>query len=338
VRGRRTLKYGGRRDLKYGGTGTLKYAATMVVLTLAACGRPGGDAAVQQFESRVALRPGGAVDVEETLTITPGAGAGLVVHRGVADRHDGVSNVTATIDGRPAAMGDGPDQVRIEPGLALDVIWSAPSASTSVRSLGLHYQASGTVHVAGLRGTFTWRALPARRAFSIGTARVVLSLPAGTTTISDIHMAEPGWTVTRTGDGAVAEKTTVGADEPATIVAQFAVEAGSIARPVWQENMERGQLLVPAFISGALFILVVGLGVLVMVRLQSPGWSPAERETARAGLLKGGLVISVFGVLTALVFPSLLGHYGRAPMAIPISIVLVGVLLAATSGIVLRKT
>ena len=307
------------------------------MLTLAACGRQGGDAAVQQFESRVALRAGGAVDIEEILTITPGAVAGRVVHRGVADRHDGVSNVTATIDGRAVAMGDGPDQVRIAPGLALDATWPAPSASTSVRSLGLHYQATGTVHVAGLRGTFTWRALPARRAFSVGAARIVLSLPAGTTTISDIHMAEPGWTVTRTGDDTVAEKTNVGVDEPATIVAQFAVEAGSIARPVWQENMERGQLLVPAFISGGLFILVVGLGVLVMVRLQSPGWSAAERETARTGLLKGGLVISVFGVLTALVFPSLLGHYGRAPMAIPISIVLVGLMLLASPGLVVGQ-
>ncbi len=284
---------------------------------------------VERFESRIALRAGGAVDVEETLTI-PGSVA-TFRRSGRADRHDGVSNVSATIDGRAAAPG-GPAQVHIESGPALDVTWSLPPVSPSARVLELGYQATGTVHVAGLRGTFTWQALPANRASAVGAARIVLSLPPGITTLSDIRIDEPGWTVTKTDDGAVAEKAGVAAGEAATLVAQFAADAGSIARPVWQENMERGQLLVPAFVSGGLFIIVVGLGVLVMVRLQSPGWSPAERETARTGLLKSGLIISVFGVLTALVFPSLLGHYGRAPMAIPISIVFVGVLLVDDVG------
>jgi hypothetical protein len=310
--------------------------ALVLALPAVSCGRQDGVGTVQQFESRLALRPGGVLDVEETLTIPAGAGRGRLIHRGVADRHDGVSSVSAMVDGRAPVAGDGPGQVAINAGRALDVTWVPPGSSApAVLSLG--YQASGTVHVAGLRGTFAWRALSPGRTFSIQSARVTLILPAGTTTVSDIRMEEPGWALTRTDDRAVAEKANVGAEEPATVVVQFVVEAGSIARPVWQENMERGQLLVPAFISAGLFILVVGLGALVMVRLQSPGWSVQERETARKGLRGGGLAIMVFGALAALVFPVFFGQFGRAPMAIPISIMVVGLMLAASPGFVVGQ-
>ena len=58
------------------------------------------------------------------------------------------------------------------------------------------------------------------------------------------------------------------AGDSATLIAGLSIDAGTLPRPVWQEYKERATFLVPAFISAGLFIVVVGLGVVVMVVAQ----------------------------------------------------------------------
>jgi hypothetical protein len=75
--------------------------------------------------------------------------------------------------------------------------------------------------------------------------------------------------------------------------------------------------------------MVVGLGVLLMVRLQAPGWSADERIRVLKGLRVTGVVVILLGGFVAVVTPRLLGQFGPAPNAIPISILMVGVLFVA---------
>ena len=182
-----------------------------------------------------------------------------------------------------------------------------------------------------MNGTFFWRALAASHSFDATAVRIVVELPEKPVLVGTIGIQEAGWRITPTPNGGVAEKNSVSRFESATVVARFAVESGTIARPVWQENFERGQFLAPAFVSGGGFILVVGLGVLVMVRVQAPGWSPEERIRVLKGLRVAGFVVILLGIFVAFITPRLLGHFGPAPNAIALSILVVGLLFVGTA-------
>lgn len=143
-------------------------------------------------------------------------------------------------------------------------------------------------------------------------------------------MLEQGWTVTRQAHLVTALKSTVAATESATLIVPFAVDPSAIAEPRWQFNGERGRELAPAFISAGLFILVIGAGALVMIRVQYPRKKGApkpdvDRARVARGLRTAGIVTVLFGVASVPVVQWTLGHYGGWPMAMPASVIASGI-------------
>jgi uncharacterized ion transporter superfamily protein YfcC len=92
-------------------------------------------------------------------------------------------------------------------------------------------------------------------------------------------------------------------------------------------------------IDVALFILVIGGGVLWIVRFQYPRRrrdagpltesEDRERSAVRAGLRTSGLVSVVLSVVLALVTWLTLSHFGWWPMSLPASILIVGLVFLA---------
>jgi len=293
---------------------------------------------VDVFDVTVSVRPDGAVDVNEQITVPATDASRSFSRQAPVERYDNVTGVSALLDGRVVgtqrAVGTGTAWIKkIGRGPGIDVTWTLPPNPQAIQPfrLGLRYRASGAMEVSGVNGTFFWRALAASHSFDAAAVRIVLELPEKPVLVGTIGIQEAGWRITPTPNGGVAEKNNVSRFESATIVARFAVESGTIARPVWQENFERGQLLAPAFVSGGGFILVVGLGVLVMVRVQAPGWSAEERIRVLKGLRVAGFVVILLGIFVAFITPRLLGHFGPAPNAIAISILVVGLLFIGTA-------
>ena len=103
----------------------------------------------------------------------------------------------------------------------------------------------------------------------------------------------------------------------------------SASRPLAERHQVQARNLTPAFLSGGLFILVIGAGVLWIVRFQYPvkarDTAAAEREEVRRGLWYAGLACIGLGLLTALAVRGLLGHLGVWPQALAVSILLVGI-------------
>jgi hypothetical protein len=115
----------------------------------------------------------------------------------------------------------------------------------------------------------------------------------------------------------------------------------SVAEPAWQINEARSQEFVLAFISGGLFILIIGAGVLWIIRFQYPTESgPAvkmeaggdrERQAIRHGLRLSGFVSISFSVLAAGAAWLFLDRLGIWSLALPVSILVVGLVFVSVS-------
>jgi hypothetical protein len=204
-------------------------------------------------------------------------------------RHDGVSHVSATIDGAPATAGEGEGHVSIAPGPALDVTWTFAAASRRTHAFMLSYRAANVVEISGIRGLVSWRALASHRDFDVGAATIALHLPETAIFLQDPWVDEPGWTVTRGPHESLATRASVPRDEAATVGAEFTIDGMRPSMPQWQTDRAFTEEFVPAFIAAALFILVTGAGILVMLRVKHPPWRAAPAagapETAAADAL-----------------------------------------------------
>jgi hypothetical protein len=315
-----------------------------VILTIA-CGAdtPAGAVIADRFDVALSVRADGSVEVHETIIVRlPDPALARFERRVSADQADGLTFVSASIDGRRLDPSQpGAERVVVAAGRRLDVGWHfQPSAAS--RAFELVYVATGAVSVRGNRGSLRREAVPGARGYAILGSRIELVIPEAAHLFDGTGIAEAGWTVARTSRGITAERASLDPAESGTVIAEFSVDRTVIAEPRWQFNEAWSQELVPAFISGGLFILVVGAGILWLIRFQYPGprGGPAnegpeamdrERRGVRAGLRAAGLVSVVLAVVTAAAVWLTLAHLGLWPMAVPVSILVVGIVFVAVS-------
>ncbi len=300
-----------------------RYASAAIVVLLfasAGCGGRGGApsaVSVDRFDVLLTLLADGSLEVQETLSVRFSAPASTsFVRRLPRAGHDGITQVRAFIDDR--LVGEQPGR---------DVTWTFPAIASGTRLLRLRYRAAATIAVSGGRGRFTWSVLEGGRGWPVTEARVVLIVPAGADILIPVAIAEPGWRVSERPDGGAAEKSGVAAGEVATASVEIGITPQSMAEPVWQFEAGRAEKLVPAFIIAALFILVAGVGAVVMVGVLSPKNGAAQnRAVNAAGLRRAGLVLLVLGVGLTWVVRSVLESFGPWAMVVPLSVALVGLL------------
>jgi len=221
----------------------------------------------------IVVQPDGRARVSERLTTQTGDGAASHFHRQVPVwRHDGVTDVVATMDGAPATAGPGP---------ALDVDWAFPPAPRATHELSLTYTAVNVVGISGIRGLVSWSVLPAHRDWDASAVSIRVELPDSAILLQDPWVEESGWTVTRQAHGMTATRARVSARESATIGIEFTIDGMTASKPQWQADQEFSDEFVPAFVSAALFILVIGAGVLILLRIKHPAWRvPQDASSA----------------------------------------------------------
>ena len=245
-------------------------AIALGVLT-AACEGARAEWAAERVDISLNVLIDGSVAVQETIVLRDLPAAGAQFERVIRKRHaDGLFDLTATIDGRPAPVGRGAGRVRVEHGRPTRVHFEFEPSPNSTRTVTLQYRVAGVVSISGARGHFEWEALPPRRRFDIATTRIELALPDRTVQYGPAGVAEAGWTVSETARGIVSERRNPPRDQAATIVADISTTTMALAEPRWQFVDARAREFMPAFLSGALFILVIGAGVVWIVRFQYP--------------------------------------------------------------------
>lgn len=247
------------------------------------CGATGAPISVDRMDVAIAVLTDGSLQVRERLEVrTPDSRAATLVRRSTRERHDDVFDVSATVDGRALPIGRGAGQIQPGSADALDVRIPIPAGAEPAHVVTLDYRVAGAVAVSGIRGRMAWQVLPAGRAFAVANASVHVTLPAGAALLQDPWVEEAGWQVARLPDGLRAEKRDVSAAESATVGAEFTVDTMAVAEPLWQVYEARTQEFIPAYVSAGLFLIVVGVGVVIMVRAQFPRLSEDPGATVVA--------------------------------------------------------
>jgi hypothetical protein len=98
--------------------------------------------------------------------------------------------------------------------------------------------------------------------------------------LDDPWVDEAGWTVTRERQGLIASRANLPAGEAGTVGIDFTVDGLGVVTPDWQTHAERAVQFVPAFISAAVFILIVAVGSIWMLWLRYPRWRVAADASA----------------------------------------------------------
>ena len=303
-------------------------AGVIVACTAAAC-RGAPDIDRDEHAVRIGLHGDGSLQIVERIRVRVSAASRLRLKRPL-DRHDAIADVVASLNGTDVSRAGQSEAASITIDRGLDVEWALAAGAQEV---DVRYRVLGSVAVRGGHAQLTWDVLPELPRGAVAYATVVLELPQATLLSAEPRIEESGWTITRTGSSFRAEKRAIAPGETARLVVPFLVDPRALHEPQWQINAERAVDLLPAFISGALFILVVGAGIVIMVRMQYPRATAAAGDPARVaaarGLRVGGLATMVFGLLMTPVVQWTLGHFGPWPLVLPAATIIVGLGLIA---------
>jgi len=341
----------------------VKRAALLTLLLAIACGTATSPASIEQLDVKLTVLTDGSMQVQQLIVVDLGVTpVGEYRWRAPMWRHDGVTGISASMDGAAYPAGEGTGRVSVRDGRNLDVRWQFPPTSKA-HVFGLSYRASNVVELSGIRGTVLWRAIPAGIGHDVSKVRISMTVPESAVLLDDPWVEEAGWTVTREAHGMTAVRPHVPRGEAATVGLEFAVDHMSAPISQWQTNDDRAEQFIAAWISAAVSIVAVAAGVIWMMRMKLPAWPRAtdgtprdigtaqvlwrarrrsgrafvdaliadglvDRERAHAArdLWRAGIATIVLGLLAWAVTNWTLWQYGAWPLVVPFSIVVAGVI------------
>jgi hypothetical protein len=282
------------------GTGRTRQVALLVASMVTAAAIASGcrspieaSRAVDRHEAVVEIHPDGSALVTERLdgALFPGDGTFERVVTG--RRADAIEYAGSSVDGKTwfDRSSDSLDVV-IGGGPSLHVQWRRVGGTPTPSVLQWRYRLIGATGLREQRGVLQWPVLAVPRGLSVGTSRIELRLPEGVHMLGGTGMAETGWSIETSQQGMVASRSGVGLD-PATILAEYPVDISRVSLPQWQLNDDLQGEFAPAFVSAAIFMVVIGVGVIWIVGFQHP--------TRRVGAEAGHALIAVDGLSAAAV-------------------------------------
>jgi hypothetical protein len=277
----------------------------------------------------VEAAPDGSIGVHERITGQTRPGATSFTRHVRSDRADRIAVTAVALDGQALRLDAARAQGIVEDGPASARIHFELTTGSGVpRVFDLRYRVMGAVGVEASRGRVVWPALPAERGFDVRDARLTFTVAEPAQILGSSGIAEAGWTVTHLPRGITAFRSGVGRD-PATILADLSIDSRVISRPAWQVTEDlRGEFSL-AFISGAVFVFVIGIGVTWIIRFQYPrirtpyGPVDPDRRQVAHGLRTTGLAGGAFAIACGVVAQLLLGRFGWWAQLIPASMLLV---------------
>jgi len=303
------------------------------------------DIHVENVSIEAVVRETGAADVRETQTVTFASASATTFERTVAlDYADRASFVSASIDGRAVTVdATGTDRLSVSGSAPLRVVWTFAPGANARHVFELRYVAEGAVALQGARGAMALGVIPERRGTAIDQASVSFTLADGLHLFDGSGVAEAGWTLERTVNGIAGTKRALAPDEGVTLMAQTSADPAVLRQPQWQQDADWIEQFSLAFVAGGAFVLTVGIGILVIIRMRYPrrgsaraatepnDEEPGERDLVRRGLWVGGWASVALAAICAVVVVWTLPHAGLWPQAMPLAILLVGLLFAAVS-------
>jgi hypothetical protein len=301
----------------------------------------------------------GNVDVEERSEVSFTSPTTTFRRRAPVWHHDGVSVLSGAMDGREFPPGTGPGQLETGTGPSLDATWHLPLPVSGAHVFVLKYRAAHAVETSGIRGTLAWRVLEGRHGYESAQTCVTVTIPGSAVILDNPGFEEPATTTTERRGGHDALCAVAAHGDSLTRRVTFTIDTMTAEEPAWQYHRRRARDLMPAFVSGGIFILVVAAGIIVMLRLKYPpfrvrpdtptqltippaveaalskghytrdhasvlaaaGLVDPERQEVVRDLRRAAIVTAAVGAATWIVAAMVFDYLGPWPLSIPISIV-----------------
>jgi hypothetical protein len=281
-----------------------------------ACRQPASIGTLERADVAVEIKPDGSLGVAEDFTTGPQT-TGVFIRTIAPPETDSLQMVSVAVDGA-FASGSQDRGVTIDaPGRRMTVRWPVPADGGS-HTLSIRYRAFTALRIDEPRAFLSWPALDANRGYAIAHGKLTLTLPPKAPFYRGTGVAEAGWTVERTDAGLVATRDAIADRETATLLAELDLNRDTMTEAQWQIDEDRQWNLLPAYACGALFMIVIGIGTLVTLKMQypprkrtSPAPAPVDPEYRvvarglRVTALVGTLVAIACGVFAYFVLPRL---------------------------------
>ena len=220
-----------------------------------------------RFDARITVRPGGALEVIETVVFRF-EGTFREVFRRIPRRlTDGIEVTRVSMDGASFSPGKDPGQYDLSNDDGLRVRWHFAPVTSSIHTFELTYVARGVVQQSADGDLLRWRALPTNHDYRIETTTVDFDLPGAPS-------RPPAFRTNRTSAADVgAEDTHVrfsasGIRSHGWIEASIVMPAGSViaAPPAWQARSIYAAQFASKWLIAAAIVFAVGIVVLFAVR------------------------------------------------------------------------
>jgi len=228
-----------------------------------------------RFDVQAAVQADGSLLVTETVVFRFVGGPFTYVFRTLpTDYTDGITEITASMDGVAFPPGQGAGQVEIRGRDPIKVTWHFAPTSDSTHTFVLRYRLLGVIRQERDTDLLLWYALPTDYDYRIASSTVRVTFPSTATLLSAPEVRKGRATV-ETGVGQVTfTARDLKADSTLLVALHFPPGSLVEAPPQWQVRQTQAQQAAPGFLAAALAVLAAGAAGLVAF------WTRQRRETA----------------------------------------------------------
>lgn len=213
----------------------------------------------------------GVLAVTEAVVFHFEGGPFTYVFRDISAKNtDGITGVSAWMDGHPLAPGVNPGEAEIEGTSPVRVRWHFAPLTDESHLFTVRYLARGALRPSGGVQLLRWRVVPQERGYHIDSGDVTLEYPAGASPLR--ARLNNGGQLEIGEDRALARLPAMRAREDVVLTAEFPGGSFSSGVPAWQaESDRRGREFLGGLRFGALIAVIFGgLGCWWIFRARGP--------------------------------------------------------------------
>lgn len=216
-----------------------------------------------RFDVTVQVENGGSLLVTETVVFEFIGGPFTFVFREIPlDHTDGITDIVASIDGRPIPAGTAPGQLEVSNQNPLHLTWHFEPISNSSHTFGLTYRVLGVVRQSETADLLQWQALPDDYDYAIDHSTVHFTYPAGAELIAPPQLLAGSGQLGQEDGAVIVTTEQLAANAPLVIALSFRPGQLISQPPRWQFEEQQWANLGPLWLAGAIILFITGLVVL----------------------------------------------------------------------------
>jgi hypothetical protein len=220
------------------------------------------------FNVDIVAQHDGSLDVRETVTFNFAGGPFTFVFRELPTDHtDGITTITAGVDGTVWPEGTAAGQVEISGRDPILITWHLPPTNNTTQTFNLNYRVLGVARQTEEADLLLWQALPDEYDYTIYNSRITLSFPADAELLGTPEVTAGSAEVTVEGNQVVATMQDLEENDPLVLQLRFSPGSLISTPPNWQvqQTAQAAQQSRFAWVWVALSALIVIGGILAIV-------------------------------------------------------------------------